>query len=79
MGNIAQKRIKPRIKNARSEDRPIDYGANSECNTRADLWDVLHFIFLHARRRVATLAEIPLFGAITHHVGVSNLGLLLLR
>jgi hypothetical protein len=32
------------------------------------------FLLLYARLRVATLAEILLFGAVTHHAGISHLG-----
>jgi hypothetical protein len=36
-----------------------------------------HFIPLYARLRVAALIKILLFGAITHHTGMRDLGLLL--
>jgi hypothetical protein len=36
-----------------------------------------HFIPLYARLRVAALIKILLFGAITHHAGMRDLGLLL--
>jgi hypothetical protein len=35
------------------------------------------FLLLYARGRVAALAEILLFGAVTHHAGISNLASLL--
>src|ERR1700681_4610954 len=36
-----------------------------------------HFFLLYARLRVAALPEILLFGAVTHHAGISHLGSLL--
>jgi hypothetical protein len=36
-----------------------------------------HFFLLYARRRVAALTKILLFGAVTHHAGISNLSSLL--
>lgn len=35
-----------------------------------------HFFVLYARRRIAALAKILLFGAITHHARMNDLGLL---
>src|SRR5580700_8848555 len=36
-----------------------------------------NFLLLYARLRVAALPEILLFGAVTHHAGISNLASLL--
>ena len=38
-----------------------------------------HFVLFYARRRIAALTEALLFGAITHHAGMSDLGLFLSR
>src|ERR1700680_438055 len=37
----------------------------------------INLVLLDARRRIAALTEILLFGAVTHHSGVSNARLLL--
>ena len=38
---------------------------------------VVHLVLLDTRRRVAALVKILLFGAIAHHAGMGNVGLLL--